>query len=69
GAMFVRSMTVYLVNRGTLNQYIYLEHGAHYAIGALAGVMILGTVVHVSEVFTGLVGVAFIAASVWSSLR
>nr|WP_243855365.1 DUF475 domain-containing protein [Aquabacterium sp. A08] len=31
--------------------------------------MILGTVVHVSEVFTGLVGVAFIAASVWSSLR
>ncbi len=69
GAMFVRSMTVYLVNRGTLNRYVYLEHGAHYAIGALAGVMILGTVVHVPEVFTGLVGVAFIAASVWSSLR
>ncbi|WP_460566424.1 DUF475 domain-containing protein [Hydrogenophaga aquatica] len=69
GAMFVRSMTVYLVNRGTLNQFIYLEHGAHYAIGALAAVMMLGTVVHVSEVFTGLVGVAFIAASVWSSVR
>ena len=69
GAMFVRSMTVYLVNRGTLNQFIFLEHGAHYAIGALAGVMILGTVVHVSEVFTGLIGVAFIAASVWSSVR
>jgi uncharacterized protein len=69
GAMFVRSMTVYLVNRGTLSQFVYLEHGAHYAIGALAGVMILGTVVHVSEVFTGLVGVAFIAASVWSSVR
>ncbi len=69
GAMFVRSMTVYLVNRGTLSQFIYLEHGAHYAIGALAAVMLLGTVVHVSEVFTGLVGVAFIAASVWSSVR
>lgn len=69
GAMFVRSMTVYLVNRGTLSQFIYLEHGAHYAIGALAAVMIAGTVVHVSEVFTGLIGVAFIAASVWSSLR
>ncbi|HEX5806722.1 MAG TPA: DUF475 domain-containing protein [Macromonas sp.] len=69
GAMFVRSMTVYLVNRGTLNQFIYLEHGAHYAIGALAAIMILGTVVHVPEVVTGLIGVGFIAASVWSSLR
>lgn len=68
GAMFVRSLTVYLVNRGTLNQFIYLEHGAHYAIGALAAVMLLGTVVHVSEVVTGLIGVAFIAASVWSSV-
>ncbi|MEN9491233.1 MAG: hypothetical protein RJA63_1682 [Pseudomonadota bacterium] len=69
GAMFVRSMTVYLVNRGTLNEYIYLEHGAHYAIGALAVIMLLGTVVHTSEVITGLIGVAFIVAAVWSSLR
>lgn len=69
GAMYVRSMTVYLVNRGTLNQYIYLEHGAHYAIGALAAIMLLGTTVHVSEVITGLVGVGFIGASIWSSLR
>lgn len=69
GAMFVRSMTVYLVNRSTLNQFIYLEHGAHYAIGALAAIMILGTVMHVSEVVTGLIGVGFIAASVWSSIR
>lgn len=69
GAMFVRSMTVYLVNRGTLSEYIYLEHGAHYAIGALALIMLLGTTVHVSEVITGLIGVGFIGASVWSSLR
>lgn len=69
GAMFVRSMTVYLVNRGTLNEYIYLEHGAHYAIGALAAIMLLGTTLHVSEVITGLIGVGFIGASVWSSLR
>ena len=69
GAMFVRSMTVYLVNRGTLNAYIYLEHGAHYAIGALALIMLLGTTVHVSEVITGLVGVGFIGTSVMSSLR
>ena len=31
--------------------------------------MLLGTTVHVSEVITGLIGVGFIGASVWSSLR
>jgi len=36
GAMFVRSLTVYLVRQGTLSEYVYLEHGAHWAIGALA---------------------------------
>lgn len=69
GAIFVRSMTVYLVRRGTLQAYRYLEHGAHYAIGALAAIMLMGTVVHVPEVVTGLIGVAFIAASVLSSVR
>lgn len=69
GAMFVRSMTVYLVNRGTLEQYVFLEHGAHYAIGALAVIMIIGSIAHVPEIITGLIGVGFIAASVWSSLR
>ncbi|MCM1977397.1 DUF475 domain-containing protein, partial [Streptomyces sp. G1] len=34
GAMYVRSLTVYLVRQGTLDDYVYLEHGAHYAIGA-----------------------------------
>ncbi len=34
GAMYVRSLTVYLVCQGTLDDYVYLEHGAHYAIGA-----------------------------------
>lgn len=68
GAMFVRSMTIHLVNRGTLNEYAYLEHGAHYAIGFLAVVMLMGTVYHVPEVITGLVGVVFIAASLWSSV-
>jgi len=67
--MFVRSMTVYLVNKGTLDEYVFLEHGAHYAIGMLAVIMIAGTVVHVPEVVTGLLGVAFIVASVWSSIR
>ncbi|AOD13694.1 DUF475 domain-containing protein [Xanthomonas fragariae] len=69
GAMFVRSMTVYLVHKGTLDEFVFLEHGAHYAIGVLAIIMLVGTVYHVPEVLTGLIGVAFIAASVWSSIR
>ncbi len=69
GAMFVRSMTIDLVRRGTLDEFIYLEHGAMYAIGVLAVIMFLGTQIHVPEVITGLIGVAFIAASLWSSIR
>ena len=70
GAMFVRSMTIYLVEKGTLDSYIYLEHGAHYAIGALALIMIFtSTGLHVPEIVTGLVGVSFILASLYSSTR
>lgn len=69
GAMFVRSMTVYLVDKGTLDQYVYLEHGAHYAIGILAVIMLASMKFHIPEIFTGLVGVAFIVASLWSSVR
>jgi len=69
GAMFVRSMTIYLVKKGTLDQFVYLEHGAHYAIGILAAIMLASMKYHVPEIFTGLIGVAFIGASVWSSVR
>lgn len=69
GAMFVRSMTVFLVHKGTLDEFVYLEHGAHYAIGILAVIMLASMKFHIPELFTGLVGVAFIAASLWSSIR
>ena len=69
GAMFVRSLTVYLVEAGTLDEFVYLEHGAHYAIGILAVIMLASMKYHIPEIFTGLVGVAFIAASLWSSVR
>jgi uncharacterized protein len=69
GAMYVRSITVFLVNRGTLENYVYLEHGAHWAIGALAVILVLTMKLHIPEVVTGLIGVGFIAASLWSSVR
>jgi hypothetical protein len=69
GAMFVRSLTVMLVERGTLASYRYLEHGAFYAIGALALLMLIGTVMPIPEAVTGLIGAAFIGLSLWSSIR
>ena len=69
GAMFVRSLTVYLVRKGTLAEYVYLEHGAHWAIGALALILLVSVGVHVSEFITGLLGVAFIGASFVTSIR
>ena len=70
GAMFVRSITVYLVRKGTLSEYVFLEHGAHWAIGALAFILLI-TVgdIHIHELVTGLIGVAFIGAAVISSIR
>ena len=69
GAMFVRSFTLMLVYRETLNAYRFLEHGAFWAIGALAAVMFVGVHVHIPEVITGLVGAVLIGAAFWSSLR
>ncbi|WP_261568443.1 DUF475 domain-containing protein [Frankia gtarii] len=68
GAMYIRSLTVYLVRRGTLSEYIYLEHGAHYAIGALAIILAISIETEVPEIVTGLVGVAFIGLALVSSI-
>lgn len=69
GAMFVRSLTVLLVEKGTLNEYRFLEHGAFYAIGALAIIMFAGTIKHIPEIFTGFLGAAFIGLALLSSIR
>jgi hypothetical protein len=69
GAMYVRSLTVYLVRQGTLDDYVYLEHGAHYAIGALAVILLVTIQYEINEIVTGLIGVVLIGASFWSSVR
>ncbi|MFJ7297489.1 DUF475 domain-containing protein [Streptomyces collinus] len=69
GAMYVRSLTVYLVRQGTLDDYVYLEHGAHYAIGALAAILLVTIRYEINEIITGLIGVVLIGASFWSSVR
>ncbi|HET6636279.1 MAG TPA: DUF475 domain-containing protein [Streptomyces sp.] len=69
GALYVRSLTVYLVRQGTLDDYVYLEHGAHYAIGALAVILLITIKWQINEVITGLIGVVLIGWSFWSSVR
>lgn len=69
GAIFVRSMTIHLVRRGTLAEYAYLEHGAFWAIIVLGGIMLFGAVAHIPEVITGVIGAVLIGLSLWWSMR
>jgi hypothetical protein len=69
GAMYVRSMTIMLVEKGTLAAYRYLEHGAFYAILILSVIMYMQTLVHIPEVITGLGGAALIGISLRSSIQ
>lgn len=69
GALYVRSITVYLVRKGTLSEYRYLEHGAHWAIGALAILLFVTMGVEIPEVVTGLIGVVIILSAVGWSVR
>ncbi len=69
GAMFVRSMTIFLVRKGTMSEYRYLEHGAFYAILALATIMYINTFAHIPEVITGLIGAVLIGLAFWASVR
>lgn len=69
GAMFVRSMTVFLVKKGTLDELVYLESGAMCAIGVLSLIMIGSGFFAIPEVFTAFIGAILIGLSVVSSLR
>lgn len=69
GAYFVRTLTLVLVRGGTLEKLMYLEHGAHWAIFALALSMFTGLVVEVPEWFIATVGLALIFLAYLSSRR
>jgi len=69
GAMFVRSLTIYMLRNKTLSEYRYLEHGAHYAILALAIIMLCKIFFHIDEIIVGTLGVTFIAVSAYHSIK
>jgi len=69
GALWVRSLTVYLVRTKALGKYRYLEHGAHWAILAL-GIIMLVKLYHIElpEWLTGSLGLIFVATAVITSV-
>jgi len=69
GAFFVRELTIWLVRHDTLSEFVYLEHGAHYAVGALAVLLAASLKYDIPQAVTGLVGVVFIVLSLVSSLN
>ena len=69
GAIFVRSLTLYMLKQKTLEEFRYLEHGAHYAILVLAVIMLVKIFFHVDELIIGTVGIAFIALSAYQSIK
>ncbi len=69
GALWVRSLTVFMVRKGTLDDYKYLDHGAHYTVGALALILFASGFLKLPELVTGGLGLVFIGASIVSSVR
>ena len=69
GAMYVRAMTIMLVEKGTLQQFRYLEHGAFYSIFALSIIMFAQSIIEVPETITGAIGAVIIGLSLYSSVR
>ncbi|HSE61783.1 MAG TPA: DUF475 domain-containing protein [Candidatus Saccharimonadales bacterium] len=70
GAVWVRSLTVYLVKEKTLSKYIYLEHGAHWAIAFLGTIMWLKLYdVHPPEFLVGIGGLVVITLALIASRR
>lgn len=69
GALWVRSLTLFMVRRRVLHAYRYLEHGAHYTIGLLAAFLLLSIFVHLPEAVAGITGLTIIGLSIWSSVQ
>ncbi|HEX6258997.1 MAG TPA: DUF475 domain-containing protein [Candidatus Saccharimonadales bacterium] len=71
GAVWVRAMTIHLVRAKALSKYIFLEHGAHWAIAFLGSIMLLKLYhIELPEWFVGMLGIGLIAIAIaWSKLH
>lgn len=64
GSFFVRSLTIFMVDKKALQQLAYLEHGAFWSVGALSIFMLLKTEYDISEVLIVGVTISILIASV-----
>ncbi|MDB5179468.1 MAG: hypothetical protein JWN12_100 [Candidatus Saccharibacteria bacterium] len=67
GAFWVRSLTIFMVRHKTLDEFVFLEHGAHYAVAFLALSMLLSLLFSIPDYVTGLgtiliIGISFVAS-------
>jgi len=69
GAFILRSLTIYFVESGKLKELPYLEHGAHWGIGALGIMMLLELFFHIPEVVISSLALIFILSSLYSSIK
>lgn len=67
GALYVRVLTIHMLRHGVLQKYRYMEHGAHYAIGVLALLMLSSIIFHIPEAVAGLAGIVFVGTAVFHS--
>lgn len=63
GAAYIRALTVYVVRKGVLEEYRYLEHGAYYSIGLLAVLMLWEVWRDVPDWLTASTGAVVIVAA------
>lgn len=73
GAAYIRSLTVYVVRKGTLDEYRYLEHGAYYSIALLAVLLLWEVWRDVPDWITACTGAVVITSawltSIWAAKR
>lgn len=69
GALWARSLTVYMVRNRALNKYRYVEHGAHYTVFVLACVLLISIMWNISNLVPGLVGLGIIGSSIVASVQ
>lgn len=69
GAIWVRSLTIFMIRRGTLKTYRYIEHGAFYTVSILACILLLESLFHIPEAIAGILGIGIIISSIAASRK
>ena len=73
GAGYIRALTVYVVRKGTLEEYRYLEHGAYYSIAMLSVLLLWEVWRDVPDWITACTGAVVITSawltSIWAAKR